>query len=225
MQRKNKSKVIIGLLILALAMSILAGCSSQKASTTTQAPSKNATTVTGNASKDSDGDGIPDVVEKTYGTNPYAADTDGDGQNDKVDKTPLWSEKTIQETSTVKLPVSIKDVRVEDNVTADHLEIALTNTGNTILQNFDIYYSITDKVTNKKETYYQKLVQFTLQPGETKSLHFDNKTEAGHYYGNMNGLYGTSRNGLRFDIILHSSNYQPLTFKVDKAKGTAEVAD
>jgi len=93
------------------------------------------------------------------------------------------------------------------------------------LQNFDIYYTITDKVTNKKEAYYQKLAKLTLQPGETKSLHFDNKTEAGHYYGNMNGLYGTSRNGLRFDIILHSSNYQPLTFKVDKAKGTAEVAD
>src|SRR5665647_2276773 len=108
MQRKNKSKVIIGLLILALAMSIMAGCSSHKATTKTRAPSQNATTVTGNASKDSDGDGIPDVVEKTYGTNPYAADTDGDGQNDKVDKNPLWAENTIQENSAVKLPVSIK---------------------------------------------------------------------------------------------------------------------
>jgi hypothetical protein len=33
---------------------------------------------------DKDGDGIPDTVEKTYGTNPYSADSDGDGINDIV---------------------------------------------------------------------------------------------------------------------------------------------
>jgi len=41
----------------------------------------------------------------------------------------------------------------------------------------------------------------------------------------MNGLYGTSQNGLTFDIQLHANGYAPLQFSVDKAKGTAEVAD
>jgi len=32
---------------------------------------------------DSDGDGLPDSEEVTYGTNPDDSDTDGDGLNDK----------------------------------------------------------------------------------------------------------------------------------------------
>lgn len=33
--------------------------------------------------KDSDGDGIPDAVERNMGTNPYSPDTDGDGKSDQ----------------------------------------------------------------------------------------------------------------------------------------------
>lgn len=33
--------------------------------------------------RDSDGDGIPDVVEKNQGTNPFSPDTDGDGKSDQ----------------------------------------------------------------------------------------------------------------------------------------------
>lgn len=32
--------------------------------------------------RDSDGDGIPDIVERNQGTNPYSPDTDGDGKSD-----------------------------------------------------------------------------------------------------------------------------------------------
>jgi hypothetical protein len=174
---------------------------------------------------DTDGDGIPDKVEKTYGTNPYNPDTDGDGQNDKVDKDPNFAENPITETNTVKLPVTIKDARVEDNATADHLEITLTNTGDTELKNFDIYFTVTDKVVNKKDAYYVKLDNLSVKPGEAKTIHFDNKKEANHYFGNMNGLYGTSTNELIFDVLLHNTNYQTLNFQVKKAKGTAEVAD
>lgn len=39
--------------------------------------------------KDSDGDGLPDVVEKRLGTDPLKADTDGDGIPDEQDANPL----------------------------------------------------------------------------------------------------------------------------------------
>lgn len=176
--------------------------------------------------KDSDGDGIPDNAEKLLGTNPYTTDTDGDGQNDKIDKKPAYAVNPIKETSKKKLAIKIKDVRVEDNATADHLEVTLVNTGKVNLKSFEIYFTITDKVDNKKEAYYQKLKGLSIMPGETKTIHFDNNIkQAGHYFGNMNGLYGTSRNGLTFDISLHNVGYKPLGFKAIKAKGTAEVAD
>lgn len=197
--------------------------SNATASSTKQADASTKVQIT---DKDKDGDGIPDTAEKILGTNPYSADTDGDGQNDKIDKDPTFAENPINETGTTALPIKIKDARVEDNATADHLEITLTNTGTAELKNFDIYYTVTDKVDNKKEAYYQKLDGFSIKAGETKTLHFDNNLkEAGHYLGNMNGLYGTSKNELFFDVLLHNTNYQPFSFQVKKAKGTAEVVD
>lgn len=180
----------------------------------------------GATSKDTDGDGVPDTIEKTYGTNPYTADTDGDGIKDKEDKAPLQTDNLIVETSTAPLDALIKDARVEDNATDDHLEITISNNGKTTLSNFDVYYTITDKVTNAQESYYQVLTGLSLNAGESKTIHFDNQiSEAGHYYGNMSGLYGTSKNGLTFDIQLHAKGFQPMAFQVEKSKGTAEVAD
>jgi len=175
---------------------------------------------------DTDGDGLPDAAEKILGTNPYTADTDGDGVNDKDDTDPATSENPIVEASTTALPVTIKDVRVEDNATADHLEITMTNTGTADLNSFEIFYTITDKVDSTREAYYMKLDGLSLKAGESKTIHFDNQVkDAGHYYGNMNGLYGTSKNGLTFAIELHTAGFKPLDFTVDKAEGTAEVAD
>lgn len=185
-----------------------------------------ASSAAGPVQGDTDGDGIPDSIEKTYGTNPYAADTDGDGINDKQDNNPVFADNPIKETSTAALPITVKDAKVEDNATSDHLEISVTNTGKSDLTNFDIYYTITDKVANKQEAYYQKLSGLSIKPGETQTVHFDNDvSKPGHYCGNMNGLYGTSSNGLTFDVILHSNGFKPCEFTVEKAKGTAEVAD
>ena len=236
---KNIKSIMAGMLILAMNFVLLTGCagnatqksgqtagtanSSQPSSSTVQNTGSDSAKVQGT---DADGDGIPDAIEKTYGTNPYIADTDGDGANDKQDKAPVLAENPIKESSNTLLPIKIKDARVEDNATADHLEIALTNTGKDELKSFDIYCTITDKVDNNKEAYYQKLDGLSIKAGETKTIHFDNKVkEQGHYYGNMNGLYGTSKNGLTFNVLLHNSGYKPLEFSVDKAKGTAEVAD
>lgn len=175
---------------------------------------------------DTDGDGIPDSVEKTYGTNPLTADTDGDGVPDKTDKDPVFTSSLIKETATTALPVKVKDARVEDNVNAaDHLEITLTNTGNTDLKDFDLYYTATDSVTKKAEGYYVKLTGFVLEAGSTKTLHFDNKQGDLHYTGNFNGIYGTSKNEVQFQGQIHTTGYAPLDFSTKKSKGTAEVAD
>lgn len=208
------------MLIAALNLSALTGCTSVNPNTTD-------TSNSGAQSGDEDGDGIPDAVEKTYGTNHHLADSDGDGTNDKDDKDPVFTPNLIQETSTLALPIVITDIKVEDNATSDHLEITLQNNGTQDYSSFDIYYTITDKAdTGKIEGYYQKLNNLTIKANETVTIHFDNNvTQPLHYYGNMNGLYGTSVNGLIFAIQLHSAGYQPLSFNVEKSVGTAEVAD
>jgi hypothetical protein len=175
---------------------------------------------------DIDGDGIPNAAEKLLGTNPYASDTDGDGLNDAEDPYPAMAENPIVETSAIILPVKIKDVRVEDNQTADHLEITMRNTGTDTLSGFDIYFTITDKIDGSMEGYYVKLDGLEIAAGKSATIHFDNELASpNHYIGNMNGLYGTSANGLVFNLALHANGFAPLVFSVEKAKGTAEVAD
>lgn len=175
---------------------------------------------------DTDGDGLPDVVEKTLGTDPLNADTDGDGQPDKTDKDPAYTPTLIQETSKTTAPIKVVGALVENNVNAaDHLEITLTNTGKAPLQNFDVYYTIKDQVTSAKEGYYLKLKGFTISPGATQTLHFDNKKGANHFGINKNGLYGTSKNGLDFAVSLHAQGFAPVQIPVQKSKGTAELAD
>lgn len=235
-------KQLIELFALSLCASLsLAGCGGTQTPAQTPGTSQSKSTASpkdatskapeappsaGKDSADADGDGIPDTAEKVLGTNPYTPDTDGDGINDKDDKDPLHAENPIKEASTNVLPVTIKDSRVEDNATQDHLEITMLNTGKDSLSNFDIYFTITDKVTGVTESYYQKLDGLTLEVGKPTSIHFDNDTkQAGHYYGNMNGLYGTSSTGLTFDVQLHATGYQPLAVSVEKSEGTAEVAD
>lgn len=244
---KNLKVILAGVIVLVMSAALFTGCAGtgiSKSSNTNAANSSNsatpvnqtqnsstAKTDTGTAApqaagKDTDGDGIPDSVEKTYGTNPLSADTDGDGVADKTDKDPCFTPNLIKETSTTPLTVKVKDARVEDNVNAsDHMEIALTNTGKNDLKDFDLYYAVTDTVTKKAEGYYVKLTGFTLEAGATKTLHFDNKQGDLHYTGNFNGIYGTSKNEVLFQGQIHSTGYAPLDFSTKKSKGTAEVAD
>ncbi len=175
---------------------------------------------------DLDGDGIPDAAEKILGTNPYTADTDGDGLTDLEDPQPTMLDNPIVESSTEQMPVLVKDVRVENNQDADHLEITLQNTGKVSLMNWEIFYTITDKKTGVQEAYYQPLTGLDISAGGTATIHFDNNVSiSNHYYGNMNGLYGTSANGLVFDITLHADGYAPIQINLEKDEGAAEVAD
>ena len=241
----RKNMIIASILVLVIGTTVLEGCAN---STTNQGNTSDKTAAA--SGKDTDGDGIPDAAEKLLGTNPYTADTNGDGIADKLDKTPLYTANPIKETKTTLLPVKIKDIRVQDNVNAtDHLEIALTNTGKVDLKNFDCYFTQVDTITKAKEGYYVKLIGFTLEAGATKTLHFDNKNgdlsgvitpisqaqtdkisqdnKSGnlHYNGNINGIYGTSKNEVTFTGQIHAKDYAPMNFSAVKAKGTAEVAD
>ena len=244
---KNLKGVLAAVMVLTMSAALFTGCSGNTTGISSNASSinssNNATQVNqtqdssavkpsdGNTAPkatgtDTDGDGIPDSVEKTYGTNPFAADTDGDGISDKTDKDPVFTPNLINETAATVLPVKVKDARVEDNVnSSDHLEITLTNTGNADLKDIDLYYTVTDTVTKKEEGYYVKLTGFVLEAGSTKTLHFDNKQEELHYTGNFNGIYGTSQNEVQFRGQIHATGYAPLDFSTKKAKGTAEVAD
>ena len=249
MSKRKIISMVLGIMII-LSLGLTAGCTQQTPTTaandtgssqandtavseTTESvqadgTATSSTTDTGNAQvtgTDTDGDGIPDDIEKTYGTNPYTSDTDGDGQNDKEDQQPTTATDMISETSTTDLPVSVEDIRVEDNATDDHLEMTIKNTGSTVLENFDIFYTITDKLDNTTESYYFKLDGLSLAAGETKTIHFDNLIDqSGHYYGNPYGLYGTSANGLVFNIELHSMGYKVMTMTVEKDQGV-EVPD
>jgi hypothetical protein len=221
-----KKNMLVILMVVALCMGTLTGCAEEQPQVSANSnvnPTNSPLIIT---TDDLDGDSLPNAVEKVYGTNPYTADTDGDGVNDKEDKDPAFTENPIMETSAAALPIEIKDVRVEDNATADHLEITLINTSAQDMSSFDIYFTITDKLDKKVEGYYVKLDGLTVKAGESTTIHFDNDlTQPGHYFGNMNGLYGTSANGLTFDIELHANGYAPMNFSVEKAVGTAEVAD
>ena len=249
MSKRKIISMVLGIMIV-LSLGLTAGCTQQTPTTaandtgssqandtavseTTESvqadgTATSSTTDTGNAQvtgTDTDGDGIPDDIEKTYGTNPYTSDTDGDGQNDKEDQQPTTATDMISETSTTDLPVSVEDIRVEDNATDDHLEMTIKNTGSTVLENFDIFYTITDKLDNTTESYYFKLDGLSLAAGETKTIHFDNLIDqSGHYYGNPYGLYGTSANGLVFNIELHSMGYKVMTVSIEKDQGV-EVPD
>lgn len=206
--------------MLIAALNLLTGCMSAKNDTSDTASSAGA------QNGDEDGDGISNIDEKTYGTNPYSADTDGDGINDKEDKNPVYTDNPIQETSTLALPIVINDVKVQDTPITDHLQITMQNNGTQDYSDFDIYYTITDKADSSKiEGYYQKLNDLVVKAGESVTIDFDNIDRSGHYYGNMNEFYGTSVNGLIFNIQLHSAGYQPLSFSVEKSVGTAEAAD
>jgi hypothetical protein len=238
---KNLKRVLAAVMVLMMSAFLFSGCSGNNTPKSSNVSSINASNSTapadqtqGSSAKtapkttgtDTDGDGIPDSVEKTYGTNPSAADTDGDGVPDKTDKDPVFTPSLIKETATTVLPVKVKDARVEDNVNAtDHLEITLTNTENTDLKDFDLYYTVTDTVTKKAEGYYVKLAGFALEAGSTKTLHFDNKQGELHYTGNFNGIYGTSKNEVQFKGQIHAAGYAPLDFSTKKSKGTAEVVD
>lgn len=219
------SKKIYTLLFIALFSALLlAACGGSPAAPANTANTGSATSVDG---PDTDGDGIPDSAEPLLGTDPLNADSDGDGQNDLADAQPMLADNPIQESSTAA-GFTISGLLVENNVdadgadVADHLEFKVTNTGTAVLTDFDTYITITDQTTGDVQSYYRTLPGFTVQPGETKDIHFDNTGLPDHFSVNPNNAYYTNQNGLTLDVILHAAGFAPQSGTVSKDPGGAE---
>lgn len=125
----------------------------------------------------------------------------------------------------------IMSIMVENNTDSagnpisDHLQLALQNLTNNDLSNFEVYYTITDTTTNKKEGYYKKLANYSLKAGATQIINFDNLSGEGHFPVNTHSLYFTSTNKLHFTVIVSTPGYKAETASIDKAAGGAETRD
>lgn len=197
------------------------------------ASSTSSTSAGGSSAKgqDSDGDGIPDIAEKTIGTDPNLKDTDGDVVNDLQDKDPVFAENPINNNSANE-GFQIVNGLVENNVDpvtkkalSDHLELTLKNTSGKELKGFEVYYTILDNVTNQKEGYYKNIPDLILKAGETKTIHFDNQSGDGHYSENINSIYFTSKNAKIFNILISTSGYKIASIQINKDAGGDEKAD
>ena len=216
-------KKIYPLMLTAMIIAVfLTACGGSQAT----APADNSSAASANG-LDTDGDGIPDSAEPLLGTNPNNADSDGDGQNDLADAKPMLADNPIQESSTT-VGFTISGLLVENNVdadgadVADHLEFKVTNTGTAVLTDFDIYTTITDQTTGDVQSYYRTLPGFTVQPGETKDIHFDNTGLPDHYSVNPSSAYYVNQNGLTLDVIVHAAGFVPQSGTVSKDPGGAE---
>jgi len=129
------------------------------------------------------------------------------------------------------LGFKITSLMVENNTDTsgnpvnDHLQLTLQNLTSKDLTSFEVYYTITDPVTNKKEGYYKKLSGFVLPAGKTQTIHFDNKSGANHFTVNTHSLYFISSNKLLFTVTVSTPVYAIQTAQVTKAAGGAETKD
>jgi hypothetical protein len=217
------SKRVFALLVLIVsAMLSLAACASMAT------PPAGNGGAAGTAGPDSDGDNIPDSAEVVLGTDPNNPDTDGDGQDDLADAAPLSAANPINEGSTT-VGFTIDSIAVENNVNAsgadvpDHLELTISNTTQSDIGDFDIYYTLTDSVTGAVQSFYQSLPGFTLKAGEKTQLHFDTTGQPGHFRADPNSMFYTGQNALTVDVVLHAAGFAPQTVSVHKDSPSSEA--
>lgn len=145
---------------------------------------------------------------------------------------PVYTTNPIKNASTLE-GLTIENLLVENNVdpitkkpVSDHLEFNIKNSSIIKdMSNFEVYYTITDTVTNKREGYYTALSNITLKPGDVKIINFDGLTGGGHYPDNKYSLYHTSTDPLSFDIFVSSQGFKPQEVQIKKSAGGAEKTD
>lgn len=139
------------------------------------------------------------------------------------------TDNPITNTSTVEA-LKIDSVLVENNVdpatgtdAADHLEIALQNTGSTDLANVEVFTTFTDPTTNTSESYYTRLpASFSIPAGGTRIAHFDDTGAPDHFPVNKYSLYATSTNALEVSVTVSAEGAAVQTATVQKDAGGAE---
>ena len=108
---------------------------------------------------------------------------------------------------------------------ADRLELTLKNTGAAPLSGLEVYYTMTDATTGKKEGYYQKLTGLTLPAGQSSTVYFDGKQGAGHYPENTFSIYRSSTNQVDFRIEVSAPGAKIAVATATKSPGTGEKVD
>lgn len=128
--------------------------------------------------------------------------------------------------------LTITSAMVENNVDpatnnpiSDCLQIGLKNISNRTMNNFEIFYKMTDSSSGASESYYQKLGGLSLAPGQSRTIFFDNGPAHGHYPENKYSIYRTSKNEVVFAIELSSQGFKPATSGAKKSPGTGEQKD
>ncbi len=138
----------------------------------------------------------------------------------------------ITNTSTAS-GLAIDSVLVENNTdpttnkaTNDHLEIALTNTTAAPLTGIEIFTTFTDPTTNTTENYYLALPStFTIEPGASRTAHFDNTGAPDHFPVNDYGIYAASPNALDVTVTVSANGVAVQTATAHKDAGGSEQAD
>lgn len=155
---------------------------------------------------------------------PAGSGAPAGGQVLPVTDNPITNAATAQ-------TLRIDSVLVENNedgagkAVDDHLEVALTNTGNSDLSGFEAFYTFTDPTAGTAESYYAELTGFTIPAGGTRTVHFDNTGAVDHYPVNEFSLYYTSLNALDVEVEISAQGAAPQTSTVQKDAGGAEVPD
>jgi hypothetical protein len=126
--------------------------------------------------------------------------------------------------------LTITKALVENNVSPDtgkavpdHLEIALQNTSGKPLDKLEIYYEITDPGKHVSEGYHTVLEGFTIRPGATRVVHFDETGAQDHFPVNKYSLYYTDKNELVVKVTASAPGVKPATFTVKKDAAGAEA--
>lgn len=122
--------------------------------------------------------------------------------------------------------VDENNVGADGNATDDHLEIALSNTGTTDGNGFEVYATFTDPTHDISESYYTKLpASFTIPAGGTRIAHFDNTGAPDHFPVNEFSIYKTSPNAQEVTVEVAATDVAVQTAIVMKDAGGAETAD
>lgn len=73
------------------------------------------------------------------------------------------------------------------------------------------------------EGYYATLRGFTIKPGATRVVQFDDTGKPDHYPVNKYSLYYTDKNALTVDVTAAAAGVKQATFTVKKDSGGAEA--
>lgn len=128
-----------------------------------------------------------------------------------------------------KVGFTILSAQVQDNTDPkskkaipDRLALKVRNLLTKKLSNLEVFYTMKDQVTKASESYYQKLLNYSVQGKSVGYIYFDNFKGFGHFPENKFSIYRNSNNEVKFTIELSAVGFKPKFIVVTKAKGTTE---